>query len=136
MTFTTKDSGARAQFDSGMQRDTEEGKARFDLMIPNDVPYEDQFLTRIAELMARGAQKYEDRNWEQANSPAELKRMKSSAFRHFVQWICGDEDEDHAAAVVFNLMAHETIKYKINEARTDLQNSTVYAVTRFDTKEK
>lgn len=111
--YETKDSGARAQFESGMQRDTEDGKPRFDLLLPLDVPYEDQFLTRVAALLGRGAVKYESRNWEQADSQAELDRMKSSAYRHFMQWITGETDEDHAAAVVFNLLAHETTSYKM-----------------------
>ena len=111
--WTTKDSGARAQFDSGMQRDTEEGKARFDLLVPLGVPYEKQMLTRFADLLARGAEKYTARNWEKANSQAELDRYKSSAFRHFMQWITGEEDEDHAAAVMFNIMCYETIKDKV-----------------------
>jgi hypothetical protein len=110
--FTTKDSGERAQFDSGMQRDTEAGKPRFDLIIPKDVPFEDQFLTRVALLLGRGAEKYEDRNWELASGVEEMERMKSSAFRHFMQWLCGETDEDHAAAVVFNLLAFETTKRK------------------------
>lgn len=111
--FETKDSGARAEFDSGMVRDTEEGKPRFDLMVPDGVPYEEQMLKRFADLMARGAEKYTERNWEQANSSAELNRYKSSAFRHFMQWLCGEEDEDHAAAVFFNLTAAETVKTKM-----------------------
>lgn len=112
--YETKDSGERAEFDSGMQRDTEKGKPRFDLLVPLDVPYEAQLLTRVAALMARGAEKYESRNWEQADSEAELARMKSSAFRHFFQWLTGETDEDHAAATVFNLLAHETTKFKID----------------------
>lgn len=113
MKFETKDSGERAEFSSGMQRDTQTGKPRFDLVIPEGVPYSDQMLTRLAELFARGAEKYEDRNWEQANSQAELDRMRASAFRHFMQWYCGETDEDHAAAVMFNVIAHETTKFKI-----------------------
>lgn len=119
--YTTKDSGERAVFDSGMQRDSETGKPRFDLLIPDDVAYEDQFLTRVAMLMARGAEKYEDRNWEKADSEKELRRMKSSAFRHFMQWFCGEQDEDHAAATVFNLLAHTTIKHKIDNANVAQQ---------------
>jgi hypothetical protein len=111
--FETKDSGARAAYDSGMVRDTEEGKARFDLLVPLGVPYEKQILTRFADLLARGAEKYSARNWEKANSQAELDRYKSSAFRHFMQWITGETDEDHAAAVMFNLMCYETIKEKV-----------------------
>ena len=111
--YETKDSGQRAHFDSGMQRDIEEGKARFDLLLPKGVPYAEQLLTRFADLLARGAVKYDVRNWEKANSQAELDRMRSSAFRHFMQWICGETDEDHAAAVMFNLLAAETTAAKI-----------------------
>jgi len=111
--YVTKDSGERAAFESGMQRDTETGKPRFDLLRPLDVPYEDQFLTRVAALLGRGAEKYDERNWEKADSEAELARMKSSAARHFEQWLNGEADEDHAAAVVFNLLAHETTAYKM-----------------------
>ena len=116
--FVTKDSGQRATFDSGMQRDTQEGKPRFDLLFPEGVAYEDQFITRIASLMGRGAEKYDDRNWEKANSREELERMKSSAIRHFIQWVCGERDEDHAAATVFNLLAYETTASKITTTET------------------
>jgi hypothetical protein len=112
--FTTKDSGQREKFDSGMQRDTEGGKARFDLLVPKDVPYRAQLLTRFAELMERGARKYDARNWELATGQEELDRAKSSAFRHFMQWLCGETDEDHAAAVAFNLLVAETVKHKMN----------------------
>ncbi len=111
--FTTKDSGAREEYDSGMVRDTESGKPRFDLLLPRGVPYEDQFLTRVAGLLARGAEKYSARNWEKAAGQEELDRFKGSAFRHLMQWMADERDEDHAAAVVFNLMAYETIKWKV-----------------------
>lgn len=104
--FVTKDSGERVEFDSGMVRDTQEGKPRYDL-IPA------MFLKRWAELMGRGADKYGERNWEQANGPEELERFKASAFRHFMQWFMGEADEDHAAAVAFNVAAFEFIKAKL-----------------------
>jgi hypothetical protein len=113
MNFDTKDSGARAEYESGMVRDTDKGKARFDLLHPEGVPYKEQILTRFAELMARGAEKYTERNWEKASGDAELKRFKSSAERHLQQWICGETDEDHAVAVFFNIMAYEATAYKI-----------------------
>lgn len=115
--WTTKDSGARAEYESGMVRDTEEGKARFDLLVPLGVPYEKQILTRFADLLARGAEKYSARNWEKADSQAELDRYKSSAFRHFMQWITGETDEDHAAAVMFNIMCYETIKDRVDDPK-------------------
>ncbi len=119
MTYETKDSGERAEYDSGMVRDTETGKPRFDLLLPEGVPYKDQFLTRVAELLARGAEKYSDRNWELASGSAELARFRGSALRHLMQWINGEDDEDHAAAVVFNLLAHETTLWKLDNAQAD-----------------
>lgn len=111
--FITKDSGEREKYDSGMVRDTSAGKDRFDLMFPEDVPYAAQLFVRVAKLLARGAKKYGDRNWEKANSPAELARFKQSAFRHFMQWYLGaDPEEDHAAAVFFNVMAVERLERK------------------------
>lgn len=107
MQFQTKDSGKRVDFPSGMRRDTTEGKPRYDL-IPLPM------LKRLAELYARGAEKYGDSNWQLANSEEELQRFKASAFRHFIQWQAGELDEDHAIASVFNIFAYETIKEKLN----------------------
>lgn len=117
--YITKDSGEREQFESGMQRDTEAGKPRFDLMIPEGVAYQDQLLTRFALLLSRGAEKYDARNWEQATGDVEKARAKSSAFRHFMQWLTGEEDEDHAVATIFNIMVVETIKVKQAAAQGD-----------------
>jgi hypothetical protein len=116
-TYETKDSGVRAAYNSGMVRDTQEGKARFDLMRPKNVPYEAQFLTRVAQLMTRGAVKYGFRNWEHADSLEELERFEGSAERHLNQYLAGETDEDHAAAVVFNLLAAETTKWKIEQTQ-------------------
>lgn len=115
MTYETKDSGERQHYSTGMQRDVTTGKARFDLIVPEGVPYEHQMLTRLAQLMTRGAEKYDARNWEKAGTTEEMARFKESAFRHFMQWITGLNDgEDHAAAVMFNITAYETTKYKIS----------------------
>lgn len=115
--FETKDSGERAVFESGMQRDTQAGKPRFDLCLPVGIAYEDQLLTRFAKLMGRGAEKYTERNWEQANSQAEVDRMRASGLRHFMQWYHGETDEDHAAAVLFNIMAAEATAHKLELER-------------------
>lgn len=119
--FTTKDSGKREAYTTGMVRDTQDGKARFDLLFPQGVPFSDQFLTRVAELMTRGAEKYGLRNWEKAGTVEELDRFRASAIRHLAQWIAGDTDEDHAAAVVFNLLAFETTLAKVNRAESGPQ---------------
>lgn len=114
--FITKDSGKREEYDSGMRRDTQEGKPRFDLLLVPNLPYEEQFLTRIARLLERGAVKYGERNWELAEGPEEEARFRSSALRHMMQWACGEVDEDHAAATAFNLMAAEYVKWKRENA--------------------
>lgn len=44
----------------------------------------------------------------------EMERFRESAARHFFQWMRGDTDEDHAAAVVFNLNGYEYVKDKLS----------------------
>ena len=113
MKFITKDSGKRQDYKSGMRRDLQEGKPRYDLCIPLEG---ESMFKRWAELMARGAEKYGERNWEKANSPEELARFKASAFRHFMQWFAGENpEEDHAAAIFFNVQCAEYVKQKLNK---------------------
>jgi len=114
--YTIEDKGDRMEYPSGMKRDTAEGKPRFDLILPEGIPYKEQMLTRLAKLLQQGAKKYSDRNWEKANGKEEMDRMKASAFRHFMKWMCDYEDgEDHAAAIMFNVIAYETTKFKIGD---------------------
>lgn len=157
MTYETKDSGEREQFDSGMQRDTQAGKLRYDLAIDGPVAQiwllgiatdlgreevtrsflawynqggveaanaviedieseedlmnlEEHLFERYAGLMTRGAEKYSARNWMKATGEAELERARASASRHFYQWLTGEDDEDHAAAVVFNMNLAEYVR--------------------------
>lgn len=113
MEFVTKDSGERKSFESGMNRDSDSNKPKFDLLIPKGQVYEDTLLYRWAMLARRGADKYGSRNWELANSIEEMERFKSSASRHFIQWMSEINDgEDHAAAVLFNINAVEFLKQK------------------------
>lgn len=107
--FVTKDSGVREEYDSGMVRDTQKGKPDYTLI---DRP----FLARWAALMTRGAEKYGRNNWRKANSEEELQRFKASALRHMYQWLDGDTEEDHAAAVCFNLAAAEYVWDKLLRA--------------------
>lgn len=98
--YITKDSGERVTYDSGFNRDVTDGKPRYDL-IPHELLY------RLAMLYTRGAEKYGDHNWQKANSKEEYDRFIQSAFRHFMQWRSGEDDEDHAAAAIWNIMAYE-----------------------------
>jgi hypothetical protein len=93
--YVTKDSGNRQEWDTGSKRDTREGKGRYDL-IPT-IP-----LRRLAGLYERGAQKYDDRNWEKGQP---LMRYVDSAMRHLQAMAEGRTDEDHAAAVAWNAFA-------------------------------
>ena len=63
--------------------------------------------------MARGAKKYGENNWKKAKTDLELKRFEASAVRHLFQWLEGDQTEDHAVAVAFNLAGAEMVKEKL-----------------------
>lgn len=108
-----KDSGKRADFPSGMRRDVQDDKPRYDLVY---LP----LLTDWANLMAGGAKKYGENNWQLSNSVEELNRFKASAFRHFIQFMNGDEDEAHHAAVLFNIAA---IRYLTNKLKVDINGN-------------
>lgn len=109
--FQTKDSGKREEFKSGMKRDTTEGKVLWHLVASGPL------LKRWAELLTRGAVKYDADNWMKADGEEELKRFKESAFRHFMQWYNNDLDEDHGAAVIFNINGAEYVKEKLDKRK-------------------
>lgn len=102
--FVVKDSGERQQFESGMVRDTTEDKIDYSLV------FDGPMLERLAAHMTKGAKKYSSRNWMKAINDEEKERFRESATRHFVQWLRGDRDEDHAAAVMFNINGYEYVR--------------------------
>lgn len=102
--FTVKDSGQREQFESGMVRDVTTGKTDFSLVLDGPM------FERWAVHLTKGAQKYSKRNWMKAAGAGEYERFRESALRHFLQWFKGDTDEDHAAAVYFNINGAEYVK--------------------------
>lgn len=108
MAFEVKDSGVRQDYVSGMRRDTQEGKPDYSLV-------DEAMLTRWADHVTKGAAKYGRKNWQLASSEEELERFVASAFRHFVQWWRGDRDEDHGAAVYFNIAAAEMVRRKLED---------------------
>ena len=101
--YVVKDSGKREEFESGMVRDTATGKTDY-LLVRDGPMYE-----RWAEHLRKGAEKYAKRNWMQANGAAELERFRESAVRHMEAWLRGETDEDHAAAVFFNINGAEYV---------------------------
>jgi hypothetical protein len=111
--FKIKDSGARQSFDSGMVRDTTEGKINF-----LNVRF-GPMLKRWAAHLTKGRDKYPDPmpgipNWTLANGIEEYIRAKESAARHFEQWINDERDEDHAAAIYFNINVAEYVRDKLD----------------------
>ena len=97
------DSGERRDFATGSVRDVRRGKGRFDLRPPHA-------QTRIAKHYENGAVKYDDRNWEKGQP---LSIYLDSAARHINHILSGDIDEDHAAAVCWNMEALMETKYRI-----------------------
>lgn len=108
--FETKDSGAREDFSGGAVRDTQSGKPRYDLIPPGP-------LERLAMLYARGAEKYDEHNWTKG---IPVSRCIASLLRHVFQFIKRDTDEDHGAAILFNVMC---IMHYEEVGRTDLDDS-------------
>lgn len=114
MGFEIKDSGQRQEFKSGMVRDIATGKVNF-LKVLDGPMYE-----RWAAHLTKGAIKYPDvapgiANWTLAAGMEEYQRARESAARHFFQYLRGDRDEDHAAALFFNVNLMEFVKAKMGK---------------------
>ncbi len=80
---------------TGAVREAETGKGRYDLIPP-------EAMFRIARWFEQGAEKYGGRNWEKG---IPVSRCISAAFRHLYKYLAGWTDEDHLAAVAWNVMA-------------------------------
>jgi len=107
MAYDVKDSGQREVFRGGMVRDVTEGKVDASLVLDGPM------FQRWAAHLDKGARKYDKRNWMKAAGDEEYQRFRESAFRHFLQWWNSETDEDHAAAVFFNINGAEYTKGKL-----------------------
>lgn len=91
----------KKEHETGAIRSDRTGKGRFDLIPP-------YALFRVALHYENGAVEHEDRNWEKG---LPLMRYLESAFRHLMKLLGGSKDEDHAAAVIWNIMGYiETLR--------------------------
>lgn len=108
--FTVRDSGERREFESGMVRDTNEGKTLWHLVADGPM------LRRFAVHLTKGAAKYSPGNWMKAEGQAEYDRFRESAYRHFMAWYYGERDEDHGAAVWFNINGAEYVRGKMHDS--------------------
>jgi hypothetical protein len=88
------DSGKRQTFESGAICDSDEGKSRPDLVSAFA-------LERLGHWLAAGKEKYGVRNYERGFP---ISRRFASLYRHLIQYQMGDHSEDHAAAVMCNIM--------------------------------
>lgn len=111
--FVVKAGGPQIVGAGGMVRSSAEGKTDFSL------PLDGAMFQRWADHLTKATRppaNYPKRNWLRAREGtpderrATMERARESAVRHFIQWYRGDLDEDHAAAVFFNINVHETVK--------------------------
>lgn len=109
--FTIKDSGERSCFGGGMVRDASEGKIDYTSIFFGPM------LKRWASHLTKGRKKYPDPapgvpNWTLAEGVPELLHAKQSLLRHVVAYMEGEKDEDHAAAIFFNINLMEYLRDK------------------------
>lgn len=100
------DSGHRIAYADGAEREPVSGKGRYDLISP-------EAMMRIATWYELGAMKYSERNWEKGMP---WSHCLNSAFRHLIKYMAGWTDEDHLAAVCWNVMAlmhYESIPFHL-----------------------
>jgi len=81
--------------ETGSSRSDQTGKGRYDLIPPCA-------LRRLSLRFEGGAACHGERDWEKGMS---VSRCYCSAFRHLMQWASGFSDEDHLAAVMWNISA-------------------------------
>lgn len=92
---------------SGMIRGSTEGKTDYLLVLDGPM------LDRWAEHLTAAVPRKGARNWMRAQTPEDLERFKQGFFRHARQYLRGDVDEDHAAAVFFNLNGAEYVRERL-----------------------
>jgi len=84
----------KREFSTGAHRDTDIGKPKMSL-----IPTEE--LIRVMQHFRNGADKYGESNWKKGMTTSVF---YDSAQRHLLKWWMGQDDEDHMAAVVWNIM--------------------------------
>lgn len=99
----TKNSWNNLEFEWWGRREDKSDKLDYTL-----IPLEQ--LTRLAWLYTRGAKIYWEHNWTKSYGSEEYREwMRKSAYRHFIQWMKWETDEDHAMAIVFNVFWFEEL---------------------------
>ena len=96
---------------SGVNRSSEDGKLDYTLL--RDGP----MFKRWAALLTRAIPVRGRRNWMLGTGEDDLDRFKRAACRHFEQWLDGENDEDHAAAIIFNVNGVEYVKEQLRSVQ-------------------
>lgn len=89
--------GSLVRSESGTVRSSIEGKVDYTLALDGPL-----FKLWAAHMTAHASEKGR-RNWMNASTEEDLERFRQSFLRHAVQFLSGDTEEDHAAAIAFNL---------------------------------
>ncbi len=87
---------------NGFKREDKSDKLDFTL-IPIPV------LKRLAKHYTEGAKVHGKNNWMKSK---DLQTFKESAFRHFIQWMENEKDEDHMSSCVWNMFCFEYLNEK------------------------
>lgn len=136
-----EDSGSRTEFETGAQRELAPNKGRFDLLPGTAIaavmhadgnrPLNAKAMALLALHFERGAAKYSARNWEKG---LPLWSFLDSGLRHAYKELAGEGDEDHAIALLWNLIcyldtdmaiAHGKAPKSLREPEVRLQTLTV-----------
>lgn len=89
---------------SGVNRSDDSGKINYALI------YDGPMIDRWAIHLTNAIPKRGKRNWMLGTTPEDMERFMESFIRHSRQYIRGDVDEDHAAAMFFNINGVEYVR--------------------------
>ena len=98
-------SGKMSHFDTGAVRDAMQNKG-----LPSQMPM--SALRAAARRFEDGAEKNGKDNWKKG---IPLSRYIDSIYRHLWDFMDGDQEEDHLAAVIWNAMCLYETKDRIDE---------------------
>jgi hypothetical protein len=85
------------RYESGVIRGDNTGKTDYTLALDGPL------FERWARLLTENVGSKGRRNWLNASTQEDYDRFRESLFRHTIQFLSGDESEDHAAAICFNV---------------------------------
>ena len=92
---------------SGLIRGSTAGKINYLLALDGPM------FERWAALLSAAADRKGARNWMLAHTEEDLERFREGLARHTIQYLRGDTDEDHAAAMLFNLNGAEYVRARL-----------------------